>query len=98
MKITHKKKSTVTSIVNDMDDYSLETNCNSILLVNSGVDVAKVFMNNDDANFYTLEVDATLEIFVDEPDTLLMDIIKITFNTSIGSLINVLKQTKTLIV
>ena len=98
MKITHKKKSTVTSIVADMDDYSLETNCNSILLVNSGVDVAKVFMNNDDANFYTLEVDATLEIFVDEPDTLLMDIIKITFNTSIGSLINVLKQTKTLIV
>jgi len=97
MEATHKILSSVSSVIADMAGFTITTTCHALMLDNNGKDDAYVYFNDDAVNYYTLKAGASREFSTDNPRELIYDTVKITFPTTVDRLVNVVKQTKTLI-
>ena len=99
MKITHKALSAVSNITASMAGFTLTTMCHAIILDNVGDDDAKVYFNDDAVNYAVLKAGESIAFDNGNDFTsLLYDTIKITFDTTSDPIVNIQKQTKSLIV
>jgi len=68
------------------------------MLDNNGLDDVKIFFNGDGVNYALIKPNVSMPIGIDNRDELINDSLKIEFVTANGPMLNIIKQTKKLIV
>jgi hypothetical protein len=96
MKLTHGIKTTSTSLNENTDGFSVETNCHAVMFDNMGLDDVKVFFN-DNENFAIIKAAGFLSLKADNQNEILIDEIKIEFESENAPALNIIKQTKSLL-
>ena len=97
MELTHELKNKAMSIVANTDEFTIETNCHALIIDNNGQDDVKIYFNGDNANYYLLMAGTTLPIKTDNENEIIRDTIKIEFTSTLSPLVNIIKQTKSII-
>lgn len=96
MKLTHAIKTTSTSLTENTDEFSVKTNCHAVMFDNMGLDDVKVFFNNNE-NFAIIKAAGFLSLKTDSPSDILIDEIKIEFESENAPELNIIRQTKSLL-
>ena len=97
MELTHELKNQATSITATTNGFTIETNCHALIIDNNGQDDARIYFNEDNDNFYLLKAGTTLPIKTDNENEIIRDSIKIEFPSTQAPLVNIIKQTKSII-
>ncbi len=97
MELTHELKNKAMSIVANTGGFTIETGCHALIIDNNGQDDVRIFFNGDNDNYYLLKAGTTLPIKTDNENEVLGDTIKIEFASTQAPLVNIIKQTKSII-
>jgi len=97
MNITHALKIKVEDVTASTGGFDIETNCQSVLYINTGEDKAKLFFNNNEVEFYEMQPGAILTIDVNGKSEMVNDKVKVFFESAKAPKLKILKQFKTII-
>ncbi len=98
MEITHYIESSVQNIVADTVGFDIVIACNDYMLDNNGQDDVKIYFNGDLNNYAIVKSGASLRIGIDYLNELINDKLKVEFLTIVSPMLNIVKQTKKLII
>jgi len=96
MEASHALITSVQMVVENTVGFDIQGLCKSVFISNTGSDDAKLYFNNISDSYYYLKAGAVLSINSEETE-IIDDSIKIEFQSSANPLINIVKQTKTML-
>jgi len=94
MKITHVRRTSVSTVSESQEDFDTLTKCQSLFFENIGEDTALLYFNGDDVNYISIPIGGNFSLEANHENEMLDDKIMIVFDSENVPELRIIKQVK----